>query len=60
MPPRLTLYAWLLAPVALLAYHFGPGQAHMQRDEAARQIVVAEQAVKSVLVEVWGDQLEAA
>jgi len=44
MPPRLTFYAWLLAPIALLAYHFGPGQTYLQRDEAARQIALAQKA----------------
>lgn len=44
MTPRLTLYAWLLAPVALLAYHFGPGQAGLQRDEAARLMAIATEA----------------
>jgi hypothetical protein len=38
------LYAWLLLPVALLAYHFGPGQASRQRDEIARQLSLAAQA----------------
>src|SRR5947209_1872861 len=46
MPPKLTLYAWLLLPVALIAYHFGPGQAHLLRDEAARQLAAAVQAEK--------------
>jgi hypothetical protein len=44
MPPRLTFYSWLLAPVALLAYHFGPGQTNLQRDEASAQIALAEKA----------------
>src|SRR3954452_19348387 len=56
MPPKLTLYAWLLVPVALLAYHFGPGQAHLLRDEAARQLTLAVQAEKQ---ENWKGAMEA-
>ena len=46
MPPKLTLYAWLLIPVAVLAYHFGPGQAYLHRETAARQLAAAAQAEK--------------
>lgn len=54
MTPRLAFYSWLLAPVALLAYHFGPGQSHLQIDEAARQIAKAQAAEKS---EDWATAL---
>lgn len=41
MHRKLFLYCWLLTPVALLAFHYGPGQAGLARDEAARQLAVA-------------------
>jgi hypothetical protein len=56
MPPRLTFYAWLLVPVALLAYHFGPGQTNLQRDAAARQIAAAEKAEQH---EDWAAAMQA-
>jgi hypothetical protein len=43
MKRKLFLYAWLLAPVALLAYHYGPGQAGLARDAAADKIELARQ-----------------
>src|SRR4030095_400509 len=43
MKRKLFLYAWLLAPVALLAYHYGPGQAGLARDAAAGKIELARQ-----------------
>jgi tetratricopeptide (TPR) repeat protein len=43
MKRKLFLYAWLLAPVALLAYHYGPGQAGLARDAAADKIALAQQ-----------------
>lgn len=36
---------WLLLPLLVGAYHFGPGQERMKLDEAARQVALAEQAV---------------
>ncbi len=32
---------WLLVPVVLLAYHFGPGQSRLAQDRAARKIAEA-------------------
>lgn len=32
---KLLLFAWLLAPVAGVAYHYGPGQDRLRDDEAA-------------------------
>jgi len=32
---------WLLVPVALLAYHYGPGQSRLALDQAARKIAEA-------------------
>jgi tetratricopeptide (TPR) repeat protein len=44
MPPKVTLYAWLLVPIALLAYYLGPGEAKAQRSEIARLLGLAAQA----------------
>jgi hypothetical protein len=41
MKKKLLLCCWLLTPVVLLAYHYGPGQSDLARDEAARQIALA-------------------
>jgi hypothetical protein len=32
---KLVLFAWLLAPVAGVAYHYGPGQDRLREDDAA-------------------------
>lgn len=42
MHKKLFLYCWLIAPVALLAFHYGPGQTGLARDDAARQIALAQ------------------
>jgi hypothetical protein len=42
MHKKLFLYCWLVAPVALLAFHYGPGQAGLARDDAARQVALAQ------------------
>jgi hypothetical protein len=42
MNKKLAFYCWLLAPVALFAFHYGPGQADLARDEAARQIAIGQ------------------
>jgi len=44
MKRKLLLYLWLLTPVVLLAYHYGPGQQGVARDEAAGQIAIAQKA----------------
>ncbi|MEA3211112.1 MAG: hypothetical protein QOE70_4169 [Chthoniobacter sp.] len=41
MRKRILLCCWLLTPVILLAYHYGPGQSGLARDEAAQQIARA-------------------
>ena len=41
MRKKILLCCWLLTPVILLAYHYGPGQAGLARDEAAQQIALA-------------------
>ena len=35
---------WLLIPIGALAYHLGPGQDNLKRDEAARQLAQADAA----------------
>ena len=42
MRTKLLLYVWLLTPVALLAYHYGPGQSGLARDAAAEHIALAQ------------------
>jgi len=54
---------WLLVPVALLAYHFGPGQSRLAQDRAARKIAEA-RALEAkedwqAAYEVWGAALAA-
>ena len=41
MKKNLLIFLWALAPVALLAYHFGPGQAGIAREEARSSIRAA-------------------
>ena len=41
MKKNLLIFLWALAPVALLAYHFGPGQAGLAREEAKASIRAA-------------------
>ncbi|MDP6082505.1 MAG: hypothetical protein QF749_10430 [Verrucomicrobiota bacterium] len=41
MKKNLLIFLWALAPVALLAYHFGPGQAGLAREEAKANIQAA-------------------
>ena len=41
MKKNLLIFLWALAPVALLAYHFGPGQAGLAREEATTSIQAA-------------------
>jgi len=40
---RLALTLWILIPVALAAYHYGPGQVRLRWDDAARHVARAEQ-----------------
>ena len=42
MRKNFLFFCWLLAPVALLAFHYGPGQASLARDNAARHVAVAQ------------------
>ena len=41
MKKNLLIFLWALAPVALLAYHFGPGQDGLAREEAKSSIQAA-------------------
>jgi len=41
---KLLAVLWLLVPVGLIAYHYGPGQLKLQRDRAARQVSLAREA----------------
>lgn len=47
----LLLMLWLLVPVGVLAYHFGPGQAQLQMDSVA---AILESARAEVEAEHWG------
>jgi hypothetical protein len=42
MKKKLLLCLWLVTPVVLLAYHYGPGQVELARDYAAQKIAVAQ------------------
>ena len=44
---KLLAVLWLLVPVGLIAYHYGPGQDKLARDRAARQISLARAAEAS-------------
>jgi tetratricopeptide (TPR) repeat protein len=41
---KLLAVLWLLVPVGLIAYHYGPGQDKLARDRAAEQIALARSA----------------
>jgi hypothetical protein len=41
---RLLTLLWLIIPVALIAYHYGPGQDRLARDRAAKQLAIARSA----------------
>lgn len=56
MRKKILIYCWLLMPVVLLAYHYGPGQARLAQDEAARLITSAEKLVAS---EDWANAIAA-
>jgi hypothetical protein len=38
---KLLAVLWLMVPIGLIAYHYGPGQLRQARDRAARQLAVA-------------------
>jgi hypothetical protein len=55
-PRKILIFAWLLCGAALVAYHFGPGQLGIRRDEAARQTANAASFQKD---EHWPDAVAA-
>jgi hypothetical protein len=63
MRKKILLTLWLLVPVVLLAYHFGPGQARLNTEHAAQSIIkarafeAAEQWPEAV--QAWADALAA-
>jgi len=61
MRKKLMLGVWLLIPVALLAYHYGPGQARVAQDKAALKIAEAKALEAkedwASAYRVWGEAL---
>jgi hypothetical protein len=54
------LYSWCLLPLALAAYHYGPGQAQLVLDEAGRSLAEGrERAVEAAELEADGARDEA-
>jgi len=41
---KLMMMLWLVVPIGMIAYHYGPGQVKLARDRAARQLAVAQAA----------------
>ena len=56
MKRKLLFSMWLLVPVMLVAYHYGPGQAALGRDRAA---ALAREAVDRETAEDWAGALDA-
>ena len=48
MRKTILIYCWLLTPIALLAYHYGPGQSGLARDAGAEKTALAAQLEQSV------------
>lgn len=63
MRKKILFTLWLLVPVVLLAYHFGPGQARLSSERASRKIVEARQLEAAgqwaEAVQAWTDALAA-
>lgn len=63
MRKTLLIIVWLLVPVVLLAYHFGPGQSRLAQDRAASRIHEARAFEAGdhwpEAVEAWADALAA-
>jgi len=63
MRKKMLFTLWLLVPVAMLAYHFGPGQARLSTERAAQAIAQARafEAVEAwpEAVQAWADALAA-
>src|SRR5262245_36001217 len=56
MRKKILLAIWLLVPVALLAYHFGPGQSRLGMERATKKIAEARAFEAS---EQWADAVQA-
>jgi hypothetical protein len=63
MRKKILFTIWLLVPVVLLAYHFGPGQARLGSERAAQKIAEARQFEAAEqwdeAVQAWTDALAA-
>jgi hypothetical protein len=44
---KIAILAWLFVPVLVGAYHFGPGQQHLQLDDAAKYLAQANHAAQA-------------
>jgi hypothetical protein len=55
MRKRILVALWLLAPVVLLAIHYGPGQKSLARDRAAEKVFAAQQAELS---QQWAEAVD--
>jgi hypothetical protein len=63
MRKKILFTIWLLVPVVLLAYHFGPGQTRLSAERAAQKIAEARQLEATEqwdeAVQAWTDALAA-
>lgn len=63
MRKTLLISVWLLVPVILLAYHYGPGQSRLAADRAARKIAEARALEANQdwhdAAQAWGEALAA-
>ena len=63
MRKKLLVTAWLLVPILLLAYHYGPGQKGLALDQVAQKVKAAQMAEKAgdwkLAVAAYNDALSA-
>lgn len=63
MKRKILIVAWLLVPIGMLAYHFGPGQKSLARDRAASFVEKAHAAERAedwpTAYTNWGEALAA-
>jgi hypothetical protein len=63
MRKKMLLAFWLLIPVLLLAFHYGPGQSRLALDRAAQKIAAARafeaQEQWAAAIQAWGEALAA-
>lgn len=52
---KIFIVFWLLLPVAVMAYHYGPGQARLTVDEAGKELALGEQFAKD---QRWAEAIE--